>query len=89
METTTRTTDTGHDARVSASLAAFDAAQAQLAKTSTTDLLRAAYALTHRIHETISAERDRSYRDLRAQRDMIEAEIIRRADRPTLSVVSG
>lgn len=74
-------------------LTAFDAAQAQLTATSTADLLRSAYALTHRLHGLrtaldsgvpSSAERATMraiQRDLRHQRDMIDAEILRRTDR--------
>lgn len=42
---------------------------------STETLLKAAYALTHRLH----ADRDRL--DLRIQRDQITAEILRRAEK--------
>lgn len=68
-------------------------AQAALAYTSTRDLLRQAYALTHRIHaaedraaslawsgQSVAAGDRRSLAtDLRAQRDLITAEVIRRA----------
>lgn len=66
-------------------------AQAALRATSTADLLRNAYALTHRIHEAEDARRGSNAEalraiqrgprvaDLRAQRDLINAEVIRRA----------
>lgn len=57
-----------------AALAAFDEAQAALAATPTTELLRKAYQLTH-VMDHSSAPRD-----LRQQRDMIDAEILRRTD---------
>ena len=56
------------------------AAADQLAATSTEALLRAAYALTHRIHETEEQHQRRADGvGLRAQRDLITAEVIRRA----------
>lgn len=68
----------------SESLRAFDEAQAALAATSTPDLLRKAYTLTHRLDgpwppECMTVQQFRSHqRDLRAQRDMIDAEVLRR-----------
>lgn len=56
-------------------LEAFDAAQAALAATTTPELLTKAYALTHKMH---SAE-PRVRHELRQSRDMITAELIRRA----------
>lgn len=62
-------------------------ARIALAKTPTRDLMRAAYALTHQIHSTQMGEggspKDRGIRaatvaSLRAQRDLIDAEIIHR-----------
>lgn len=53
----------------------IEAAATLLRTASTADLLRHAFALTHRMH----AARDLAVTgDLRAQRDLIEAEIIRR-----------
>lgn len=70
-------------------LAAFDEAQAALAATPTKDLLQLAYRLTHQIDSYHrQAERvagpDRRccgtrISDLRQQRNMIDAELIRRA----------
>lgn len=66
--------------------AAIDARIA-LAATPTTALMRAAYALTHQIHSTQMGEggtpKDRGIRaatvaGLRAQRDLIDAEVLRR-----------
>lgn len=47
-----------------------------IASTPTTALLRLAYALTHRIHDAgnTGAQDD----ELRAQRDLIDAEVLRR-----------
>jgi hypothetical protein len=80
-------------------LAAFDEAQAKLAATTTVDLLSAAYQLTHRM-ESLQSTLDRGVlnaaerkplrtrqAELRQQRDMITAEVLRRADGTALSVV--
>jgi len=53
-------------------------AQAALAATSTADLLRKAYQLTHRIHAWEAQSFGERSVDLRAQRGLIDAEIIRR-----------
>jgi hypothetical protein len=77
-------------------LAAFDEAQAALAATPTTELLQLAYRLTHQLDAygrrecTTRADRQHAgtrISDLRQQRDMITAEVLRRADGTTLSVV--
>jgi hypothetical protein len=61
---------------------ATDEAQATLAATDATELLAKAYALTHRIHESERTERYSAdvqrTRDLRAQRDLITVEVLRR-----------
>lgn len=69
---------------MSAPTAEDQAAQA-LAGTPTPQLLRAAYALTHRIHDgcpdsvsTHPRGRADYMADLRAQRDLIDAEVLRR-----------
>ena len=63
--------------RTEADIRAEAETEATLRDTSTAGLLRAAYALTHRMHE---AEHEQEAYPLRAQRDLITAEVIRRAD---------
>lgn len=66
---------------------AADEAEALLRETKTADLLKAAYALTHRIHseqdhgavsESHASAKREHLADLRVQRNRIEAEILRR-----------
>lgn len=73
-------------AATEARLAAQQDAAEALAATSTTELLRKAYALTHRIHEATATVRRttgphparQTEADLRAARDLIDAELLRR-----------
>ena len=62
-------------------LAAYgDTAEVRLLLATTPHLLRAAYALTHRLHRLPQRDETRAERsDLHAQRDLIDAEIVRRA----------
>lgn len=55
--------------------AAQQQADARLRRMPIDGLLRAAYALTHRMHATTDLN---ASADLRAQRDLIDAEIVRR-----------
>lgn len=59
----------------------IEKAQALLRSMSVADLLRAAYSLTHRMENArhiAKAQRKVTIDDLRAQRDLIDAEILRR-----------